>query len=194
VPSAPNADVVTPLGRCCSERRRAGSPIDAIVLHSTESADEPGLGDLHRVARLLERSERGVHVANDLEGNSSRVVADARMAYHATYWNATTLGIEQIGFAKFSRADWLASEAQLESTARWIAHWARRYRIPIRRCAVAGIRYNRRKRVVAGQIVRRGICSHGELDPRNRSDPGSRYPWAEVLARVRAIARAAGGK
>jgi N-acetyl-anhydromuramyl-L-alanine amidase AmpD len=53
---------------------------------------------------------------------------------------------------------------------------------------VAGLRYNRNDRVVAGTIVKRGVCSHAELDPRNRDDPGPRYPWDYVLAKAREIA------
>ena len=191
VPSAPRASVVTSLGRCCSESRE-GRPIDAIVLHTTESSDEPGLRDLLRLVRFFARSELGAHVADDAEGNSSRNVRDALMAYHATYWNAATLGIEQIGAASFTRSQWLRRPRQLEATAAWIAHWARQYRIPIRRCVVGGIGYNRHNRVVRGAILRRGVCSHSELDPRNRDDPGAGYPWRDVLSRARSIARSAG--
>ena len=118
------------------------------------------------------------------------MVADDRMAYHATYWNATTIAIEQMGFSDLSPATWLARRAQLDATAGWIATWARRYRIPIRRCVVTGIRYNRDRRVVAGTIVRRGVCSHSQLDPRNRDDPGPGYPWNVVLSKARARAAA----
>lgn len=191
VPPAPDAaDQVLP-AKCCSEPRR-GRRIDAIVLHTTESADRPGFSDLARLARYLVRVARSAHVANDGEGYSSRMVADGRSAYHATYWNISTLGLEQVGFARFGTGDWRERPVQLESTARWIAHWARAHRIPIRRCEVEGLRYNRNRRVVAGVIVKRGICSHGQIDPRNRTDPGREYPWDAVLARAREIAAAAG--
>jgi len=190
VPPAPDAaDQLLPEA-CCSESRR-GRRIDAIVLHTTESADRPGFDELARLARYLVRVRRSAHVANDGEGYSSRMVADGRRAYHATYWNISTLGLEQVGFGRFGAEDWRRRPVQLESTARWIAHWARANRIPIRRCEVEGLRYNRRRRVVAGAIVRRGICSHAQLDPRNRSDPGRDYPWEAVLARAREVAAGA---
>ena len=167
--------------------------MDAIVLHATELPDEPGIRDLKRLAGFFARRALATHVANDAAGNSSRMVGDDRFAYHATYWNPTTVGIEQTGYSSHTGAQWRQRRAQLESTARWVAYWARTYRIPIRRCEVAGLRYNKRKRVVAGDIVKRGVCSHSQLDPRNRDDPGPSYPWRDVLARARAVARDANG-
>jgi hypothetical protein len=187
VPAEPVARLVVPLGRCCSESR-AGSPVDAIVLHATEQGDRAGPADLLALARFFRRAGLATHVADDAQGTSIRMVGDDRLAYHATFWNDVTVGIEQMGFSSFTRAQWLARPAQLETTARWVAHWARRYRIPIRRCAVTGLRYDRNDRVSGGTIVRRGVCSHAQLDPRNRDDPGRGYPWDVVLARARALA------
>jgi hypothetical protein len=193
VPAPPPLALLTTLGDCCSESRQ-GRRIDAIVIHTTESADEPGDADLRRLYRFFLRRRLATHVADDATGTSIRLVPDALLAYHATYWNVSTVGIEQVGDDGFSRATWFARRPQLDTTARWVAYWARRYRIPIRRCVVDGIRYNRRKkgRVIAGRIVKRGVCSHAQLDPRNRKDPGRGYPWDYVLAKAREIARAAG--
>jgi N-acetylmuramoyl-L-alanine amidase len=188
VPAAPATSVLAPLGKCCSAPRE-GAPIDAIVVHVTESNDRPGTTDLSKLARFLAGRGLAAHAANDAEGNSSRMVADDRLAYHATYWNRATVGIEQVAYADVPRDRWLRERRpQLDSTAAWIAYWAREYRIPIRRCVVTGLRYNRRKRVIAGTIVKRGVCSHAELDPRNRDDPGPGYPWGYVLAKARQIA------
>ena len=193
VPAPPELALLTTLGECCSDSRR-GARIDAIVIHTTDSADEPGDADLRRLFRFFLRTGLATHVANDAEGNSIRLVPDALLAYHATYWNVSTVGIEQVGDDIFTRARWFTRRPQLDTTARWIAYWARRYRVPIRRCVVSGIGYNRRRkgRVIAGRIDRRGVCSHAQLDPRNRKDPGRGYPWDYVLAKAREIARAAG--
>lgn len=188
VPGAPATSVLAPLGKCCSEPRE-GAPIDAIVIHVTESDDRPGTTDLSKLARFLAGRGLAAHAANDAEGTSSRMVADDRLAYHVTYWNRGTLGLEQVAYANLTSAQWLRDRRpQLDSTAAWIAYWAREYRIPIRRCEVAGLRYNRKKRVIAGTMVKRGVCSHAELDPRNRDDPGPGYPWGYVLAKAREIA------
>jgi N-acetyl-anhydromuramyl-L-alanine amidase AmpD len=188
VPPEPRTAVLAPLGKCCSEPR-GPAPVDAIVVHVTESPDRPGTTDLTKLARFLAGKGLAAHAADDAEGNSSRMVADDRLAYHATYWNVGTVGIEQVAYANLNRKQWLVDRrAQLDTTAAWIAYWAREYRIPIRRCVVAGLRYNRRKRVVAGAMVKRGVCSHAQLDPRNRDDPGPRYPWDYVLAKAREIA------
>jgi N-acetylmuramoyl-L-alanine amidase len=188
VPPEPDTSVLAPLGDCCSEPRGT-APIDAIVIHVTESPDRPGTTDLSKLARFLAGRGLAAHAADDAEGNSARMVADDRLAYHATYWNRGTVAIEQVAYATLSRDEWLKQRRpQLDTTAAWIAHWARLYRIPIRRCKVAGLRYNRRKRVIAGTIVERGVCSHAELDPRNRDDPGPGYPWDYVLAKAIEVA------
>ena len=188
VPGEPATSVLAPLGDCCSEPRGA-YPIDAIVIHVTESPDRPGTADLSKLARFLAGRGLAAHAADDAEGNSARMVADDRLAYHATYWNRGTVAIEQVAYATLTRGQWLKERRpQLDTTAAWIAHWARLYRIPIRRCQVAGLRYNRRKRVIAGTIVKRGVCSHAELDPRNRDDPGPGYPWDYVLSKAVEIA------
>jgi len=189
VPPAPSA-IQALLPACCSEPRN-GRQIDAIVLHSTEQPDAPHTGDLAKLTRYFASTQKSSHVADNADGASVRLVADDRIAYHATYWNVSTVGIEQVGFSTFSTRTWMKRPAQLETTARWIAHWAGLYRIPIRRCVVAGLRYNPKiNRVIAGQIVQRGVCTHAQVDPRNRDDPGARYPFDAVLARARAIVAA----
>jgi N-acetylmuramoyl-L-alanine amidase len=189
VPPAPSA-IQALLPACCSEPRN-GRQIDAIVLHSTEQPDAPHTGDLAKLTRYFAAAQKSSHVADNADGASVRLVADDRIAYHATYWNVSTVGIEQVGFSAFSRLAWMKRPAQLETTARWIAHWAGLYRIPIRRCVVAGLRYNpKSNRVIAGQIVQRGVCTHAQVDPHNRDDPGAGYPFDAVLARARAIVAA----
>jgi N-acetyl-anhydromuramyl-L-alanine amidase AmpD len=192
IPNAPSAfDVFLP-GDCCSEPR-GGRQIDAIVIHTTEQSNQKGNRDLALLANYFAKAGKSSHVANDQDGTSIRLVPDDRVAYHSTFWNVSSVGIEQMGFSATSRADWLRDHrAQLESTAHWIAYWAARYRIPIRHCEVAGLKYNKNKRVVAGVLVKRGVCSHAQLDPVNRDDPGRGYPWDFVLGRARAIAAAAG--
>lgn len=189
VPKPPAARLrLLPLS-CCSELR-GRTQVDAIVIHTTERPDEPAYEDLDSLWRLFIRVHRSSHVANDAEGHSTRMVDDGRFAFHATYWNVSTLGLEQMGSASFTREEWLARPSQIDNTARWIAHWAGLYRIPIRRCQVTVLRYNRNRRVIAGEIVRRGVCSHRQLDPLNRGDPGEGYPWERVLSRARAIVAA----
>src|SRR4051794_5584535 len=134
VPPEPRTAVLAPLGKCCSEPR-GPAPIDAIVVHVTESPDIPGTTDLTMLARFLAAKGLAAHAADDAEGNSSRMVADDRLAYHATYWNVGTVGIEQVAYANLNRKQWLVDRrAQLDTTAAWIAYWARTFRIPIRRC------------------------------------------------------------
>lgn len=191
VPGAPPAIPLLLPGACCSESRH-GRRVDTIIVHTTETPDRKGPNDLVALWELFSKVRRSSHVADDAEGNSIRLVNDSRVAYHATYWNISSVGIEQVGYAAFSRKQWLARPKQLEATARWIAHWARLYRIPIQPCRLSTLGYNRNTRVVQGRILKRGVCSHGQVDPRNRTDPGAGYPWDVVMARARQIAAGAG--
>ena len=90
-----------------------------------------------------------------------------------------------VGYARRSRAEWLAHPKQLESMARWAADLNRRYAIPLRWLTVDE---------VAGQKVK-GFTSHGVywqaiarakgMDV--RTDPGDGFPHDLVLARAKEI-------
>lgn len=90
-----------------------------------------------------------------------------------------------VGYARRSRAEWLAHPKQLESMARWAADLNRRYALPLRWLTVAE---------VAGQRVK-GFTSHGVywqaigkaqgMDV--RTDPGDGFPHDVVLARAKEI-------
>lgn len=158
--------------------------IGAIVVHTTEGFDRDEapshVNGLHDLGSFFANpsSQVASHVANDRNGASARFVADNLRAWHVGRHNTYSLGIEQLGFARFTRAQWLHRKAQLDSTAAWIAYWSVKYKIPIRRCTTAA----------NGDLKTHGVCSHGQLDPRNRSDPGAGYPFDYVIARARSLA------
>lgn len=147
-----------------------------IVLHTSEAPNIRGLRDLRELGALFSRRSAQVasHVANDSEGNDARFVADERAAWHAAGWNSISLGIEQVGYASQSRRVWLGRRAQLLNTAEWLAFWSRKYSIPLQRGQVSG-----------GQVTRRGVVFHSQLNPRTRTDPGAGYPLDVVLEMAR---------
>jgi N-acetylmuramoyl-L-alanine amidase len=162
------------------------TPIRYIILHTTEGWDYgwPRDRGLRAALSYFHANARGVsvHIVTDRFGQSGRSVPDTLKAYHARDDNTYSLGIEQIGYAAYTRPQWLARKPQLDATAAWIADWNAKYKIPIRRCITTGY----------GRVTTAGVCSHGQVEPCCRTDPGRGYPWDYVLARARLLAGSAG--
>lgn len=140
---------------------RNGVKPRVIVLHSTEGAYDGAVSWLCNSA-----SQASAHVVVSKTGESTRLVPDAEKAWHVASDNPFTLGIEQEGFA--AQASW--PDAQLETTAAWIAYWARKYDIPI------------------VHSVTHGVCQHSDLGAAGggHHDCGPAYPFDRVLLMARA--------
>ena len=144
-----------------------------IVMHDTEGANIHGVRDLVGLGNLFApRSfSASCHVGVDDDGHSGRYVRDKDAAWHVENFNLSSLGIEQIGFARQRR--W--SRKERREAARWIAQWSHEYGIPIR------------------HSVAHGVCRHSDLGAAGggHSDPGPGYPlrrtlaWALVIRKLR---------
>jgi peptidoglycan hydrolase-like protein with peptidoglycan-binding domain len=152
-----------------NQSSRNGLKPRIIVLHTTEGHNRPGLSDLRGLVSFFNSASSQVssHVANDGEGNDARIVPDDRKAFTQAAFNSIALSIEQIGFASQTEFP----EAQLRNTARWIAHWSRRFGIPIQHSTI------------------RGVCQHKDLGARGggHHDCGPDYPLGRVLAMARSM-------
>ena len=162
-----------------------------IVLHVTTDPNShsgpvfrnlPGLKDLKRLGAWFDnpRSQVSSHVANDAEGNDARYVRDPRKAWTQVAFNSVGLSIEQIASTDYHRHKWLFKRMpQLENTARWIAHWHRRWHIPIRKAEVSGT-----------AVVESGVATHKQLGSAGggHDDPGKGYPFRQVLRMARTYA------
>jgi hypothetical protein len=162
-----------------SSRNNAAKP-RLIVLHTTEGHDRPGVEDLRGLIALFNdrKNETSSHVGNDQEGNDSRMVPDSQKAFTQAGFNSVSLSIEQIGFARFSRDEWLRQRSrQVDNTAAWIAFWSTKHAIPIRHARVDA----------AGRVMQPGVIRHSELGALGggHSDPGAGYPFEDVLERAR---------
>ncbi len=173
-----------------NQSSRDGVRPSLIVLHTTTDPDGgrphfwdlPGLKDLKRLGAWFADPGSAVssHVANDEQGHDARYVRDARKAWTEVAFNAASVSIEQIGTDEYSRGTWLTQRAaQLEDTARWIAHWHRRWGIPIARAKVSG-----------STVVRPGVATHAQLGSAGggHHDPGPGYPLGHVLVLARSLA------
>lgn len=157
-----------------NQSSRGGVRPKLIVLHTTEGHDRPGVEDLRSLGAFFDNPnvQASSHVANDRDGNDARYVADERKAWTQAYFNPAALSIEQIGFAAFTRDEWLHHRsAQLKNTAEWIAYWAKKHRIPLRHSTV------------------HGVCQHSDLGAAGggHHDCGDGYPFGHVLNMARKI-------
>jgi N-acetyl-anhydromuramyl-L-alanine amidase AmpD len=158
------------------------------VLHVTTDANShsapvvrnrPGLKDLKELGAWFDNPQSAVssHVANDADGNDAQYVRDRRKAWTQVAFNSVSLSIEQIATTGFDRGKWLDKRApQLENTARWIAHWHRKWNIPIRRAEVSG-----------SAVIKSGVATHEQLGEAGggHHDPGLGYPFEHVLRLAR---------
>lgn len=154
---------------------------ELIVLHTTESRDRPGVVDLGSLAAWFDRrrARASSQVGNDRAGASVRMVDDDQVAWTQMRFNAVSVSIEQIGYARFSREQWMTRRlAQLNNTAAWIAYWADRYGLPIRRAVTS-----------RGQVLAPGVAAHSQLGRPGggHDDPGPGYPWDYVLRTAQQI-------
>jgi hypothetical protein len=160
---------------------RHGAPLMWIVIHDTEGAniaesikDLQGLGHYFDDPSVPLVSRGSSHVATDSDGFSARFIPDHEKAWHCAFYNAISLGIEQIGFA--TQGKWV--DAELEETARWVARWSREYGIPIRS-------------LTQPNMSAKGVIRHMDLGSLGggHHDPGSNYPMDEMLKDARRFKR-----
>lgn len=158
--------------------------VDTIVLHSAEA------GEGHSTAEAL-----GAYFKHPIKPSSShygvdddsicQYVPDQHIAFHAPGANTYGLGIEQAGYAKQTRAEWLDpyGERMLRLVARLIAVKATQWHVPLVWLTPADL--------VAGK---RGLCTHVDVSQAfhksDHVDPGRNYPKDAVLDWATAALRA----
>jgi len=162
------------------DRRKTGNTHGAhkprgIVLHSTECGDRQGASDITGVLAFLERTadQLGVHFCVDAEGLVGQGAPLRRVTYHCAGHNTGYIGIEMIGFARFSLKTWLTRRRQLRKVARLIAYMSISFDIPIR------------------HSVGSGVCLHRDVPAGGHWDPGYHFPLRRVLRMARRMKAAA---
>ena len=160
---------------------RNGKKPRVIVIHTTDGP----YTSLDGLFKDMKKRGLSVQAANLASGKSARMVSDSYSAQHATWWNESSVGIEQNGYAsKISKSEWLGSRRkQLNNTAACVAYWSQQFDIPLNtggaRCKTSGIKYNSKGIPTAGTAL--GVCAHGPVLQKNKNDPGSSYPWDEMI-------------
>lgn len=114
-------------------------------------------------------------------GTIARFVPVGRAAWHATWANWISIGYEQAGYAAFPRSTWLTDDgmASIDRLAQVIVADG----IPAD--AVRVLTDAEVAAVKAGNTSIRGLCSHAQIQPADRTDPGAGYPWDVLLDSIR---------
>lgn len=160
------------------DRRKQGNthgthkPI-GVVLHSTECGDRAGTSDIVGVLKFLERTpdQLGVHFVVDAEGLLGQGGAMRRVMYHCAGHNTGYIGIEMIGFARFSVKTWYRRRKQLKKVAVLLAYLSIKFGIPLL------------------HNTKSGVCLHRDIPQGGHWDPGYNFPLKRVLKWARAEKR-----
>lgn len=154
-----------------------------LVLHSGETPLEPGYAaSVTRNWLNQPNVEASTHVFAGPE-TLVRSVNTYMAAWHASIANGISIGYEQTGYAAFSAAQWLTPNGrnQLDRLAREMAADAKLFGIPLRWLSTPEVH-----RALNGDTSVKGFCTHAQIDPSNRTDPGSQYPYQLLIDTVKA--------
>lgn len=159
---------------------RDGARVIWLAVHSTEANDVPRVDD---AASLRDASwwTGSSHAITDNE--SLLTPAEGCVPYERAAWtlrngNHRSENIEQVGWAAWTREEWLAHPGTLDHTARWLADRSKARGIPLVKLSPAD--------VAAGKP---GVIGHVDYTlgtgDGTHTDPGPNYPWDVVIPKAR---------
>lgn len=101
--------------------------------HDTECGDAQGIKELEGVVAFWQRQGLGygAHLIIDKDGNSALCANFDEECWHTENRNGGMIGIELIGYARFTPKLWFLRLAQLNKLAKWIAYARAEHGIPI---------------------------------------------------------------
>lgn len=155
--------------------------VDWIVMHSAEVWEKPSSAEAVAAYFLNPKPDASAHYVVDCD-SIVQCVKTEHQAAHCNAGNARSIGIEQAGYAKQTRAEWLDEYGMrlLTLAGRLVARDAKKWAIPLVKLTPADI-----------QAGRRGICGHKDINDALGSktghwDPGPGYPWDVLLGIAKA--------
>lgn len=158
----------------------SGLPTQLLVLHSAESPLRGGY------AQSLTNWANGPGVEASWQWFVDPIaivsmVDPQHSAWHATWANSLSEGFEQAGYARFSYAEWTTAEGmkQMDNLAWLMADRCKANGIPARWLTTAEVNAIR-----AGNRSIKGICTHAQVDPASRTDPGGGYPYDMLMGKI----------
>lgn len=149
-----------------------------LAIHTAEGArtDES-------LATFCDRmNDRSYHDGCD-DDSLTRMVYHNRSAWHLRGGNKMALGLCLMGFAKWTRKEWLQHKKMLQACSWWIEKESWDHEIPLRKLTSSQV-----GKVVRNPRLEGGVCGH--IDYTNGTgdgthwDPGHNFPWDLVMARA----------
>jgi hypothetical protein len=159
-----------------SESRR-GYTVRVLAVHTTEGGGTP---QALRDADWWTGSSHAIADEGTLLTPEQGMVPYSRAAWTLRSGNYWSENIELIGFADWSRDEWLSRPGLLENCARWLADRAKANGIPLSKISAA--EYRAGGWGVIGHVDHTVGYSDG-----THYDPGPNFPYDVVIARARDI-------
>ncbi|MAT68093.1 MAG: hypothetical protein CMJ58_01065 [Planctomycetaceae bacterium] len=150
---------------------RNGTPVDTVVMHTTEETLADTLDIFLSPARQV-----SAHFVVAPNGDIYQMVDTSERAWHATYYNSRSIGIEMVGYAS-QASTW--NDDNLGALVNLLA-WIIDQHPGIPLVHPGGDAYDTRGQ----RYTSTGLVAHGQVQPWNRSDPGPFLPWDDVIAAV----------
>lgn len=144
--------------------------IDAIVIHTTEGSVEEAIAWFQNP-----ESQVSAHFVIAPDGRVTQMVPLAKRAWHATYYNHRSIGIEVAGHADRASTWTPRNFKALVGLTAWLCH---AYDIPAVHPAGAA-----RSKEEGLDVP--GLVAHAQVQPWNRSDPGPHFAWPLFVGEVR---------
>ena len=167
------------------DNRPANHVIDAIVFHTTEGNYASALSRLTDTSVPIEQRVSADYIIKST-GEIVQLVDLSKRAWHATYYNDRSIGIEMVGIAG-QASTWNAQN--LGALENLVAYLVTKYNIPLRHPAGDASTYPN------CLFTENGLVSHSQVQPgcnnayAAKSDPGPYFPWASFVSNVQAKLR-----
>lgn len=150
---------------------RGGVAIDSIVIHTTE-------GSYSGSVSWLKNPSSGVSAHYVIKENGTEIkqlVADSNRAWHASYYNSRSIGIECAGYAGQASTWTQGILPALYDLVAWL-------------CYVHGISPSHPTGQATSQTQQDfngvGLVGHFQIQPWNRTDPGAYFDWNALVTEV----------
>ena len=179
IPGEPQALGVSWIPSPNFDSRPANQLINSIVLHVTEGSYEAALAELTDASVPIQQRVSAHYIIKST-GEIVQLVDLAARAWHATYYNDRSIGIEMVGFAD-QASTW--NPQNLAALENLVAYLVTKYNLQCTHPAGDASTYPN------CLFTENGLIGHSQIQPgcngyALKTDPGPYFPWATFVQDV----------